>query len=165
MKILSYLLTPSFAAFLLVGASAASPATCDLAPGGVVSAQVPAATPESALKWAMPADVVRQIMGEPERIKPMQSPTGKAEIWVFSRQLNQHVDRLNIGSVPIMTTSYSVVGSCNNKQPGPTTEQQIGETIVYGNLYSATEETVELLMFNEHFVTHRISRQNIRHFN
>ena len=33
---------------------------------------------------AMPADVVRKIMGAPRVVKPMKTPEGKAEIWSTS---------------------------------------------------------------------------------
>ncbi len=165
MKTLIRLFTPSLFAFLLVGASAASSVAPDRTPGGNKATGVSSAEPESMLQWAMSADTVRQIMGQPDKIRPMKAPNGKAEIWVFTRQLNPRVDRVPVTTIPIMTTTNIVIGSSNDKKSGPTLDQKIGETIVYGDLFSATVETVELLMFNEHFVKQKISRQNVRHFN
>ena len=58
----------------------------------------PAATatngPEHSLQKGMTAEAVRNIMGEPAEIKPMQVPAGKAETWIYHRTtsgINQQV--------------------------------------------------------------------------
>jgi hypothetical protein len=162
MKALFRLVPPALFALLLVGARAVASS-----PGlaGNQSVQAPNEDPKFALKWAMPAEAVRQIMGRPDEIKPMNAPKGKAEIWVFTRELNQRVERLPVGAVPIMATTYEIDGSCHDKKMGRAHSQQIGETVVYGDLHYATLETVEVLMYNEHFVTQKVSRQDVRHYN
>ena len=165
MKILNSLLPFSFCTFLLVGAGAATLSTTDRVPAGDRSSPLASEAPESALKWAMSGEAVRQVMGQPDEIRPMKAPQGKAEIWIFTRELNQRVERLPVGSMPIMTTVYEIIGSCHDKKVGQTRDQRIGETIVYGDLRLSTVETVELLMFNGHFVTHKVSRQEVRRYN
>ncbi len=139
--------------FLLVSSSGA--ATPNSAP-----AVKPVAThdsPETALTQGMPADAVRKIMGKPAKITPMKAPNGKAEIWNYERQTGERVDRVEIGSVPITTVS---VGS-----DGKAHQQTIGETMQFGDLNVVTEEIVEVLMFNDHYVTHKISTRELKHYN
>jgi hypothetical protein len=157
MKIRNLFLTVSLFALLLQGAGAAAPST----PGKIVSGSKPAAAspdnPESALKLAMAADAVREIMGQPEEIKPMKAPSGKAEIWVYKRETNRRVDRVQVGSIPITTTTTGA--------DGRTSVQIIGENVQYADVHVVTVETVEVLMYNDHYVTHKITRQDIKHYN
>lgn len=139
------------------GAGAASPSAPDKVTPESKPAVATSVSPESALRQAMPADAVRKIMGEPQAIKPMKAPDGKAEIWVYKRETNKRVDRVPIGSVPI---TVSVIGG-----DGKAHQQTIGENVQYGDLHQATEETVELLMFNDHFLTQKITRQEIKRYN
>ena len=157
MKTRNLLLSVPLFILLIGGASVASAST---SAKGEPKTRLAAASPdgpESALREAMPADVVRKIMGEPLEIKPMKAPDGKAEIWVFRRQVNIRVERVPIGSIPI---TVSTIGA-----DGKPHEQTVGENIQYGDMHRATEETVQLLMFNDHYLTHKITRQEIRHLN
>lgn len=105
----------------------------------------------------MTTDEVRKIMGQPVEIKPMKTPNGKAEVWVYKREFNRRVERVQIATIPIMTT---VVGS-----DGVGRQQQIGEDIKFGDLHRVTEDMVEVLMFNDHYVTHKVTRRELRHYN
>lgn len=155
MKIRNLLLPVALFALVINGAGAApSPASGKGTRNSTVAA---ADGPESALREAMPADVVRKIMGEPLEIKPMKAPEGKAEIWVFRRQVDVRVERVPVGSIPITVSTIGADGRAH--------EQTVGENIQYGDLHRATEETVQLLMFNDRYVTHKISRREIKHFN
>ena len=166
MKIPSLLFAaPSFVVLVGIAFASASTPESGRAAADHKSSGVASAGPESALQWAMPADAVRRIMGQPQEVKPMEAPNGKAEIWIYTRQLGTHMDRIPIGAVPIMTTNSTVVGSGNNTRPGPATQQKIGESIVYADVVVATVETVEVLMFNDHFVTQKVTRQDVRHYN
>jgi hypothetical protein len=158
MKTRNLFLSASLFALLVqvTGAASPSPSTSDKAAPDSKPVAVSPDNPESALKQAMAADAVRQIMGQPEEIKPMKAPNGKAEIWVYKRQFNRRVERVQIGTIPITTT---VVGS-----DGIARQQTIGEDIKFGDLHRVTEETVEVLMFNDHYVTHKITRQELKHY-
>ncbi len=54
--------------------------------------------PETTLQQGMTADTVRGIMGEPAEIKPMKSPSGKAEIWVYHRTTRGSVQQVQVGA-------------------------------------------------------------------
>ncbi len=150
------ILTASFIALLVQGASAASPSTPDKVTTGFNLAAVSPQNPESALKQAMPADTVRQIMGQPDEIKPMKAPSGKAEIWVYTRKINECVEQVEIGSVPVTVTVTGLDGKL--------TQQTISEKIQYRDLHRYAEETVELLIFNDHYLTHKISRRELKSY-
>ena len=155
MKIRLHFLPAACVAFLFVGAGAAASFAADKVPVADKPAP-PQDGPEAGLKQAMTADAVRQIMGKPDEIKPVKAPNGKVEIWTFTRQVNQRVDRVPIGAVPIMTTTYDSNGKAH--------EQKAGETIQYADVRITTVETVEVLMFNDHYVTNKISRQDVKRY-
>ncbi len=157
MKIRDLVLAASLLAFMAQGAGAASPSTPDKTAPDAKPAAVVADTPESALKQAMAADAVRQIMGQPLDIRPMKAPNGKAEIWVYTRESNRHVERVQIATIPITTT---IVGS-----DGVARQQTIGQDIKFGDLHCVTQDTVEVLMFNDHYVTHKVTRRELKSYN
>lgn len=157
MRIRNLVLSASLFALTVHGAGAASPSAPEK--GSPDSKGVTSSTigPESALKQAMPAEVVKKIMGQPLQVMPMKAPDGKAEIWIFRREVNARVTRVPIGSVPITVSSLGSDGKAH--------QQSIGEKIQYGDLYQATEETIQLLMFNDHYLTQKITRREVKHFN
>ena len=112
---------------------------------------------ETALTKAMPADAVIKIMGQPKEIKSMKAPVGKAEVWVYKREADRHVEQVEIGSIPITITRIG--------EDGKAYVQTVGEKVQYADLYCVTDETVQLLMFNDHLVICKISRQDDRRYN
>ena len=157
MKTCNFFLAVSLLVLLLPGAAAAAPSPSDKATPDSKPAAVSPDSPESALKHAMGADAVRQILGHPEEIKPLKAPNGKAEIWVYKRQVNRRVERVQIGTIPIPST---VVGS----DGWAAHQQTLSEDIKFADLHCVTEETVEVLMFNDHYVTHKVTRRELKQY-
>ena len=157
MRIRNLILSVSLLALTVRGADAPSSATPEKVPPDAKPVAPSAANPESTLKQGMPAEVVKKIMGEPLQIRPMKAPDGKAEIWIFRRDVDVSVTRMPVNSIPITVSS---IGS-----DGKAYQQTIGEKVQYGNLYKATEETIQLLMFNDHYLTQKITRREVKHFN
>ncbi len=156
---------PVLIGLLVVAASAVAASAAD---GGTAKEQPGTAAgkkPEATLKWAMPSAAVREVMGQPDEIRSLPAPQGKAEVWVFCRPVSHRVDRVVVGAVPIISTTYQTNGSCREKRPGRAVEQKIGETLQFANLFVTTVEKVEVLLFNEHFVTSKVSRQEERSYN
>ncbi len=87
----------------------------------------------------------------------MKAPEGKAEIWVYRRNVNERIERVPVGTVPITTTVFGTDGQAH--------QQTVAEETKYSNLYQATEETVQLLMFNDHYLTQKTTSRQIKHFN
>ncbi|HMD60772.1 MAG TPA: hypothetical protein VKG78_05055 [Opitutaceae bacterium] len=140
-----------FLAALLVGflfqAADASPSRSDPATAGSKAAP---AGPEAELVPEMPAGEVTRIMGRPSSVRPMKVQAGKAEVWTYSRQLADKVDYLQM-STPVMTAVPSGKG---------TTRMAVtGEKVEIRAQHNLTTELVEVLMFNDQFVTQKVSRQ------
>jgi hypothetical protein len=97
MKTSSLFLAASLSAMLLnVTGAATAPVSNRTAALGESATASPAA-PETALNWALPAATVRNIMGEPLQIRPVPAPSGRAEIWVYQREISRSVDRRGRG--------------------------------------------------------------------
>ena len=92
-------------------------------------------------------------MGEPSEIRPLNSPSGSAEIWVYHRTTNASVQQIQVGtkSTPIIGPTGTVIGTINE----PILRQQT----------DANDETIELLMFNGKFQQLKRSAQKSTTFN
>jgi outer membrane protein assembly factor BamE (lipoprotein component of BamABCDE complex) len=100
--------------------------------------------PESTLQKGMTAEAVRAIMGEPSEIKPMKSPAGQAEIWIYHRKTQGGVQQVMVGMKSTPITSISSTGQTS-------IIQSIDEPILRQQT-EIIEETVNLLIFEGKFV-------------
>ena len=153
MKTRSILASASIVLLLAAGASAgAAEATGRTAPASSPSkGQAPAA-----LKVGATADEVRQLFGKPDEIRPMEAPNGKAEVWVFVKELRTRVERIGFPSPAITSTVTSADGTTHQfSTPGD---------LIYHDVHYVTEETTEVLMFNDHFVAQKASRKERQQF-
>jgi hypothetical protein len=124
------------------------------APVGTGAGSGPTATaisdgPERALQNGMTADEVKHIMGEPAEIKPMESPTGKAEVWVYHRTVFGRVEQVQVGSEVIKD---STSGSDGMVHTGTIAEVPIYKQAVHKDL-----ETISLLMFDGKFISQKLT--------
>lgn len=103
--------------------------------------------PERALQNGMTAEEVKHIMGEPAEIKPMDSPTGKAEVWAYHRTINGLVEQIQIGSKPITVSSVGGDGLAHL--------QVVAEEPIYKQAVHTDEETISLLMFDGRFISQK----------
>jgi hypothetical protein len=142
-------LLPALLMAILVQAANASPGPPDSTSGGSKTAAVAPKGPEAALIPAMPADMVVKIMGKPSTVKPMKVQSGKAEIWVYSREIEDRVDYVQV-STPIIGAAPSGNGTSRMVQTGEKLDNRAEHHI--------TTEVIELLMFNDHFVAQKASR-------
>ncbi|MEI6106629.1 MAG: hypothetical protein WCR49_06390 [Opitutae bacterium] len=102
------------------------------------------------LKPGLPAKAVRKLLGEPREVRPMKAPDGKAEVWVYTRELGTHIVRIEFPGPEIIT--YVIGGD------GKPIEQKTAGPSRYENVQHVTEERVEVLMFNDQYVVHKTSR-------
>ncbi len=117
---------------------------------GATNAKPPTPAAESVLKQGMPAADVIKRMGKPDHIRPMEAPSGKAEVWVYTRQVGNRVARVGLPTADVMTSYTGADGKMRQSQsPGP---------LAYHEVNYITEETVEILIFNSHFLTQKTSR-------
>lgn len=88
------------------------------------------------LEKGMTAEQVRSVLGEPQKIGPMESPSGQAEVWTYRTSYVGRLRQVQTGS-----TTYS--------RPNPITgvEETVSEP-VYSTEQEFVEETIELLIFD-----------------
>jgi hypothetical protein len=107
--------------------------------------------PERALQKGMTAEAVKRIMGEPVEIKPMPSPDGKAEVWVFHRMSSVPVQQVQVGT---RSTDITTIGGDGQAHVA----QSIAEP-VFAQQIEIVDETISLLMFNGKYVEQKQSVQ------
>lgn len=101
----------------------------------------PVASDESAMPFpkldkGLSAEAVRQKLGEPAKIEPTPSPSGKAEIWIYKYQKS-------LGAVQVTTGTRDVEGV--TMAGAATTAKEP----IYGMADKIQEITLSLLMFND----------------
>ena len=91
------------------------------------------------LAAGMTSEVVRKKLGKPAEIEPMESPKGKAEVWVYHFEKSVGMTQVATGTRDIPAFGISATG------PG-------GATTVQEMVYTPVEQkslvTLRLLMFN-----------------
>ena len=145
LRILS--LVAAFIALQTPGCSAPTAAEAEARPK---PAGVASSFPLAELKPGMPAAAMQKLLGKPNEVRPMKAPEGKAEVWAFTHELGTHIERLGFPSADIITY---VMGS-----DGKPIEQKVPGPVRYQNVQHISEETVEVLLFNDQYVTHKVSR-------
>jgi hypothetical protein len=148
MKIRNHIL-PALLIGVLAQTARGAPAQ-DAAPNTDSKAAVPAAkATDTGLKSGMPSETVIKIMGQPAEVKPMKTQEGKAEIWVYRRQVADRVDYVVI-STPIISTVPDGRGSTRTVVTGERTDNQ--------EQHHITTDVIEVRMFIDHYVTQKITR-------
>ncbi len=107
--------------------------------------------PEHTLQKGMTAEAVKRIMGEPAEIKPMPSPTGKAEIWVYHRTSSAPNQQVQVGT---RSTAVTTIGGDGQAHVAQTIEEP-----VFAQQIQIVEETISLLMFDGKLVEQKESAQ------
>lgn len=90
------------------------------------------------LQKGMTAETIRKLLGEPREIQPTPSPTGKAEIWVYSFEKDLGMVQVAAGTHPVEVLSMipNASGTVTIQEP------------VYTMAAKKEEITLSLLMFN-----------------
>jgi len=111
-------------------------------------------SPEDSQKQSLTADAVRKVTGQPDAIKPMKAPDGKAEIWIYRRVVEERFLREQAGSVPFVVSVPDADGTLR--------QYTVGGNARYVDVKSVTEDIIELLMFNGRYVTQKITRREYK---
>lgn len=106
---------------------------------------------EASLKAGMAAAEVRAILGTPQKIDPLQAPSGDAEIWTYTTQTEISRERFQVGSRPITT----LVRDSNGRER----EQVIGEEPLWGTKKRLRTRTYQVLLFNGQFLNDKVSEE------
>ncbi len=115
-------------------------------------AAVPAGkeSPAPALKQGTPAADVKKLLGEPTETKPMKAPNGKAEVWVYVREVSRRTEQLRVSTPDVVINTTESDGTIRQHvTPGQ---------VAFQDVQYLTEETSEVLMFNDHFLAQKTSR-------
>jgi hypothetical protein len=111
----------------------------------------PISNPWDALKQGDPADKVKKLLGNPDETRPMKAPSGKAEIWAYMKEVSRRVDRVDRSTPDTVINVTESDGSVRQKiTPGQ---------VRFEDVHYVTEDVVEVLLFNDHYVLHKISRR------
>ena len=159
LRVNSRCISPVIAALVAVALNCASATGAPAAEKPIAESKSKAdlkAGPENLLTKGMPADEVKKIMGAPAEIKPFAAPSGKAELWVYPRKTDRTTAQIEVGSKPIVVISPGADGQMHNRT--------IAEVPVFKTQETITEEKVELLMFNDHFLEKKLTRQISRRY-
>jgi hypothetical protein len=133
-------------ACLIAASAPASPAPA--APAA--AAPEAKAGPEAGLQRGMSAADVKKIMGAPATVQAMEAPSGKAEIWTYTREIESRSAQVQVGSKPITITQTDA-----NNQIHTTT---IAEEPIFKMQHVTVVEQVDLLMFNDHFLEKKVTK-------
>lgn len=154
MKTRALFLSISLFSLLVQSVNAASPAASKNPNANSQPVAASAENPEATLKPAMLSDVILKITGKPSEIRPMKAPDGKAEIWVYRRETNPREGRIQIGSTPIIISVQ--------ESDGIIRKYTVSEKAQFGDVHYFTAEMVELLMFNDQYVTQKVTRRELK---
>jgi hypothetical protein len=110
-----------------------------------------AAHPLDALKQGDPVAKLRGLLGEPVEARPMKAPSGKAEVWVYLNEVSRRMDRIDRSTSDIVINVTESDGSVRQKiTPGQ---------VRFEDVHYVTEDVIEVLLFNDHYVLHKIARR------
>lgn len=103
------------------------------------------------LKEGMPADAVRQLLGAPDEVSPMEAPTGKAEVWAYTREISRRREQV------VTYPNQQVIVEPQANGP-PITRTVLGSPQTIYLEFVLTEK-VEVLLFDGRYVVHKVSRE------
>jgi hypothetical protein len=107
-------------------------------------------TPLDMLKAGDPAARIKQLLGDPAETRPMKAPSGKAEVWVYVTEIARRVDRIDRSTQDVVVNVTESDGSVRQRiTPGQ---------VRFEDVHYVTEDVVEVLLFNQHYVLHKVSR-------
>jgi hypothetical protein len=125
------------------------PAVCATAPAAPTAKPKPE-NPLAELKAGDPAARLKELLGDPVEVRPMKAPSGKAEVWVYVTEISRRMDRIDRSTAEVVINVTEADGSVRQRiTPGQ---------VRFEDVHYVTEDVVEVLLFNEHYVLHKVSR-------
>ena len=102
------------------------------------------------LEKGMSGAIIREKLGNPAQINPMESPEGKAEVWVYHFEKTVGMTQIASGTrnVPAFGAALSIQ-----------TETMVAEP-VYTMAAQKAVVTLSLLMFNDHLAAQKAQVEN-----
>jgi len=104
-------------------------------------------TPKRSLHQGMTADEVIAIVGKPDKVAPMKTPDGKAEIWTYRRQ---------VGTTTMQVPSHELNAGYHDRPSAATDSQPLGfvnrPSMAYALETTTTYQVTSLLMYEDKLV-------------
>jgi hypothetical protein len=102
------------------------------------------------LKQGDPASKLTELLGKPLETRPMKAPSGKAEVWIYVKEVSRRMDRIDRSTADTIINVTESDGSVRQRvTPGQ---------VRFEDVHYVTEDVIEVLMFNEHYVLHKVTR-------
>ena len=129
-------------------------ATATAAPAGDSATVLPkmetmASGPEAGLRQGMPATEIKRIMGNPDDTKPMKSPNGTAEVWLYRVIVKQTQQEIPVMGTP--TTRTEQAGGSN------TQTVVTGTAMSYKTVRMTVYRKTSLLVFNGALLNQKVT--------
>jgi outer membrane protein assembly factor BamE (lipoprotein component of BamABCDE complex) len=123
----------------------------DVPPATVADKKTEPTNPWETLKPGQTADSVRALLGDPVEVRPMASPKGKAEVWVYISEVSRRVDRIDVSTPDVVINVTESDGSVRQRiTPG---------LVRFQDVHYLTEDVSELLLFDDRYVVHKVTRR------
>ena len=108
------------------------------------------ANPLDLLKQGDPAAKLKELLGEPLDTKPMKAPSGRAEVWIYAKEISRRLDRIDRSTTDVVISVTEADGSVRQKvTPGQ---------IRFEDVQYVTEDVTEVLLFNGRYLLHKTNR-------
>lgn len=131
-------------------ASGGSVASTVSAPAVAAPKEGPTGKPLDSLKQGDPADKIKKLLGVPAESRPMKSPSGKAEVWVYVQEVSRRMDRIDRSTQDVVINVTESDGSVRQRiTPGQ---------VRFEDVYYVTEDVIEVLLFNDRYLLHKVNR-------
>jgi hypothetical protein len=122
----------------------------DVAPATAPGKKEQHTNPWESLKPGQTAESVRALLGDPVEIRPLKSPKGKAEVWIYTSEVSRRVDRIDVSTPDVVINVTEADGSVRQRiTPGGTRIHDVHYLI---------EDVSELLLFDDRYVVHKVTR-------
>jgi len=157
-RILSLTIATLLALPALAATAPETPAKTD-APDAEQSA-TPGKKAKRALEKGMPAEEVIRLIGKPAEIKPMETTEGKAETWIYRRELGHQTRQVVTGMRQVPTYVGPGMGDGADAQSGMSMR---GEPI-YQMETTTTYQVTSLLMFDGKLELARQTSERTRNY-
>lgn len=114
------------------------------------AAKAKPAEPLQNIKQGDPATKITDLLGKPLEVRPMKAPSGKAEVWIYVKEVSRRMDRIDRSTADTVINVTESDGSVRQRvTPGQ---------VRFEDVHYVTEDFIEVLVFNEHYVLHKVTR-------
>lgn len=152
------LLTLAFRKFTVATVACALPlgATSFAAEGTAHTKETPqAAAPKKGVYEGMPAADLQALIGKPEKIVPVSTKTGHAEVWIYKRLKRTNTDVITIGTKPVIA---------RQQRGDDWVDVVVGHEDITKNKLTEVFEVASFLIVNDQYITCTNTEEKVESF-